>query len=237
MQINIGTESISWEPNLTFVGAKFDLLGNDEAACNYRTAQAQKVWFSWAEVFKVNHTSMDLRCRLLRNTVFSSALWTSQVWNLTKKQCTQLDSWAARLIAKTLKIRRNEGEEIGVFWRRLHRVGHHWMHKSGLTLNETRRGILHDFAGHLGRKEGGILALALRTRNLAWWRWHQSRHQSRHDGLHPKRFKAWRWEQQLVDGYGAAEQPDIFANEGWLEAANERAAWRTTRMNFCKLGV
>ena len=43
MQINIGAESISWEPNLTFAGAKLDLPGIDEAACNHRAAQAQKV--------------------------------------------------------------------------------------------------------------------------------------------------------------------------------------------------
>ena len=237
MQISIGAESISWEANLTFVGAKFDFLGNDGAACNYRTAQAEKVWFSWAGIFKVSNASMDLRCRLLRNTVFSSALWTSQVWNLTKKQCNQLDSWAARIIAKTFKIRKHEGQEMGFIFRRLRRVGHHWMQKSCLSLNQARRGILHDFAGHLGRKEGGILALALRTRSLAWRRWHQSRHQGRHDGLRPKRFKAWRWEQQLVDGYGNAAQPVIFINEGCLEAAADRASRKASRVTFCTLGV
>ena len=41
----------------------------------------------------------------------------------------------------------------------------------------------------------------------------------------------------MVDGYGTAEQPDIFINEGWLEEAEDRTSWRASRMTFCMLGV
>ena len=60
-------------------------------------------------------------------------------------------------------------------WKRLHRAGHSWMGKFGGSLNYRRRLQLHSFAGHSARRQAGDVFDALRTRCLAWWRYHQAR--------------------------------------------------------------
>jgi hypothetical protein len=55
------------------------------------------------------------------------------------------------------------------------------------------------------------------------------------DGLHPKRFRAWRWEQQLVIFYGEIEEEFILNNAGWLERAQNKEHWRLIRHSFCDL--
>ena len=127
-------------------------------------------------------------------------------------------------------------EELGQYWRRLHRFGHGLLQLNGGGLGVRRLKALHGYAGHLARSAGTI-GTALRTRCLSWWRFQQEAHKGERYGLHPRRFKAWRWEQQLVDGYGTVEQPNIFINDGWLEAAADRTSWKASRRNFCTRGV
>ena len=95
----------------------------------------------------------------------------------------------------------------------------------GFNLRGSTR--LHSFAGHVARSSHVLTQTALHTRCLAWWRFRQARYHSKFDGIHPKRFKTWRWESQLTCHYGKAESEDIWSNVGWMQAAQERDSWKT----------
>ena len=76
-----------------------------------------------------------------------------------------------------------------------------------------------------------MLHCALRTRNLDWRR-HQLGFSS---GLrHPKRFKAWRWEEQLADFYGEVDSFDVAENAGWLLCAQQRVEWKSREADFSR---
>jgi hypothetical protein len=124
--LDVDGECISWESDITFVGSRLDLLGNDEAALHYRLAQAEKVWHSWSSILRVRDVSTNMRMRTLRGAVFESALWTSQAWNLTQKQISHFNSWGARIVSKLLCCKPRPDEDMGDFYRRMYREGHHW---------------------------------------------------------------------------------------------------------------
>ena len=225
-------DSIAWEQSITFVGCVIDICGNDGAAIAYRQAQATKSFYKWAKVLQSPFASVRRRLSLFVTVVGASALWLAETWHPTKSQRESFQSWGARMCARVIRLRSKPSDEPGQHWRRLHRVGHSLLHRIGGGLNTRRLQRLHSFAGHAARASGGILSQALRTRNLAWWRFHQSRYENRRDGLHPKRFRAWRWEAQLVDVYGETENADTSSNSGWLERAQDRDAWRISCGTF-----
>ena len=77
-----------------------------------------------------------------------------------------------------------------------------------------------------------MLISALHVRCLAWWRYEQARHNNRLNGVHPKRFKVWRWESQLTEHYGEEESRDAFANVGWMLRAQDRDKWKSSLAGF-----
>ena len=133
-----------------------------------------------------------------------------------------MDSWGARLIARVARIGCNENEDIGQYWRRLHRSGHALLQLYGGSPNWRRCKTLHRFAGHLARSIDATLSSALHTRCIAWWRYRQQRHLVQH----PRRFKTWRWESQLADYYGEAQTVNAYANVGWMLQAQQRNLWK-----------
>ena len=120
-------------------------------------------------------------------------------------------------MAREVGTKRSPMEDVGGYWRRLHRKGHACLRTVGGSVTKRRRKRLHRYAGHL----------ALRTRSLAWWRFRQRRFVSKHCGLHPKRFSALsRWEAQLTATHGEAETADVELNVGWLALASDRLGWK-----------
>ena len=232
VQLNLSGGRLPWEAQITFVGAIFNLGGNDGAALEHRLAQANKVFYRWAPYLQFRQASVQKRVRLLCGTVFLSALWLGEVWLLTRQQARRLSSWGARLSARTVLVQRRGCEDMGQYWRRLHRVGHQWLRQLGGSLDRRRAARVHSFAGHAARNNGSMVHQALHTRPLSWWRYAQARHTSRHDGLHPKRFKVWRWESQLTAFYGEVPSPDAFENVGWLLEAQDRIAWKQSLERF-----
>ena len=73
-----------------------------------------------------------------------------------------------------------------------------------------------------------LVASALRTRCLAWWRFYQEKRLRQHPG----RFKVWRWESQLERVYGQVSSPFFDDNVGWMEHAQDRRRWRALSSNF-----
>ena len=165
-------------------------------------------------------------------TVFSSALWLSETWLLTKQQRLRLDSWGARITARVARVARCSEDDVGQHWRHLHRTGHQLLLNLGGGLDWRRASRLHSFAGHCARSTSGLVPVALRTRRLAWWRYRQARYPGRNDGLHPKRFKVWRWESQLSGHYGEEECRDPTNNVGWMLLAQCRDTWRQSLRGF-----
>ena len=229
--LKIAGAKLPWEQSITFVGGILCLSGNDGLAMEHRLAQAEKNYFRWAAVLK-SDAPLRRRLELLSENVFSSALWLSETWVLTKKQQSRLGSWGARMVARVGNLQRGAAEDIGQYWRRLHRFGHSWLRSMGGNLDFRRLCRLHSYAGHLARTSNCFLQSALRTRCLAWWRFRQRRYHSRVDGLHPKRFKVWRWEAQIVHWHGESEVESCNENAGCMQAAQDREAWKTSEAVF-----
>ena len=162
----------------------------------------------------------------------AALLWLCETWNPTQAQAKRLNSWAARMFSRVVRTKRQFDEDPIDHWRRLHRVGHGLLRVHGGSINACRRGKLHSFAGHIARDHGCVASTALRTRSLAWWRFFQT------NGAftHPHRFKAWRWEQQLVSFYGEAKSVFIDEDVGWLARAQLRNEWKASGKKFMHSG-
>ena len=197
-KFSVNGAALSWEKHICFVGSVLNLAGNDGPALELRLTQAEKTFHRWRPYLQATGVHAGRRMTLLRKAVFSSALWLSETWTLTKQQQKRLKSFGARLAARTCLIRRKDGEDLGQFWRRMHRSGHSLLGSSGGSLERSRATRLHAFAGHMARSQQDLLISVLRVRCLAWWRYRQARHKNKHNGVHPKRFKAWCWESQLT---------------------------------------
>ena len=231
--LSFGADSVAWESSLTFVGTILDLNGNDGLAIAYRRAQATKVYFKWKQVLLCPNASLKCRVELLAKTVLPAVLWLSETWHPTRRQAHALNSWAARLIAQIVGVRRRPDDELASFWRRLHRVGHYWLDLFGGSVDLRRRRRLHGFAGHLARAGDGLARDALRTRSLAWWRHFQGRALI----SHPGRFNAWRWEDQLEVVYGQTCSLFVDINVGWMAEAQDRRRWRDYEDAFAKFSA
>ena len=223
-----GQDEVVWERSLTFVGTVLDLCGNDAAAIDYRLAQATKVFHKWRKILQCPFATMRCRIDLTCKTVFAAFLWLSETWHPTKRQRSHMESWGARMVARVSRAQRKTDEPPNEFWRRLHRTGHAWLKTLGGGITCQRRRRLHAFAGHLARTSEGPLRVALRSRPLAWWRYHQSRGTA----IHPSRFHVWRWEEQLSNFYGEAESNDGTVDVGWMHRATDRARWREGEAKF-----
>jgi hypothetical protein len=199
--------------HIVFVGTILDFSGNCRGAIDHRMAQAEKAYHRCKLVLFCRCVSLRRRVHLAARAVLVSLLWLAETWHVTKAQDNLLGSWGARLMARVAGVRRNAGEEIGQFWRRLHRVGHNWMRFLGGGVPVRRRLQLHRFAGHCARLGSGLVRVALRTSCLAWWRFQQNRFHSKWHGLHPRRFYCWRWEAQFADIYGDSEVCDPYTED------------------------
>ena len=108
-------------------------------------------------------------------------------------------------------------------------MGHKWLSLTGGGLDVRRLMKLQSDAGHLARRPHGLLWDALRTRRLAWWRYHQFRSAQ---SMHQRRFHAWRWEAQIADFLGEGESNDPSSPVGWMQRALDRSGWKRTLSTF-----
>ena len=220
--------ALDWESQLTFVGTVLDVCGNDGGAIDYRLAQATKVFFKWRSILQCSSASLMSRVTLFTKTVLMALLWLSETWYPTKRQRFRLESWCARMVARVCRLKRRQDEELGDYWKRMHRTGRRWLRVCGGGADACRRRRLHGFAGHISRAPLSIAGQALRTRSLAWWRHFQARNLA----THPRRFHPWRWESQLEVVYGRATSIFIDEDVGWMAIAADRAEWRAREKCF-----
>ena len=228
--LRFGTDFVVWESSMTFVGTIMQPGGNDSLAIMHRLSQATKAFYKWQQILQCPDASITCRIHLALSTFLTALLWLCETWNPTIAQRKRLNSWGARMFARVLRVRRQTGEDGLEYWRRLHRNGHAILTKFGGSIDYRRRQQLHSFAGHLARASGGLPSDALRTRSMAWWRYFQQTKAF----SHPARFRAWRWEQQLVAHYGEAKSVFIDENVGWMEEAQHRGSWRIQRDIFAR---
>ena len=93
------------------------------------------------------------------------------------------------------------------WWRRFHRVGHEVLKKRSQSLSNMAERLIHRWAGHVARlPTNHWLAEVVRARAVQCWRWAQQRHTDKWTGVHPKRFKIFRWEDQLCKRHSEGAQ-------------------------------
>jgi hypothetical protein len=229
-ELRFGTDLVLWEPSMTFVGTIIQPGGNDNLAIMHRLSQATKVFHKWKPILQCPDASLKCRVELGIGTFLAALSWLCETWNPTKAQRKRLNSWGARMFSRVVRVRRHADEDSLDHWRRLHRRGHSILAQFGGSIDFRRRQQLHSFAGHTARADDGLPSVALRTRSLAWWRHFQQSGAF----VHPARFRAWRWEQQLVSYYGEAKSLFIDEDVGWLAKAQQRGSWRSHRDVFAQ---
>ena len=105
--------------------------------------------------------------------------------------------------------------------------------KYTVATNIMRRLRVHQWAGHLARmKPEQIAAQAMRCRGMQWWRWRQGQHHCKWTGVHPQRFRAWRWQSQIANVYGDGYAENHLDNTGWLAQAQQRNDWKSMELDF-----
>ena len=131
-------------------------------------------------------------------------------------------------------VRRYQDEDLGQYWRRLHREGHALMQRYDLNPVHQYRRMLHRFAGHTARApESSVAKQALLVRPMAWWREVQLLWGGKWSGLHPRRFNCWRWEAQLTGYYGdVPAQVCSPLHVGWMARAQDRSLWKSSESAF-----
>ena len=224
--LTVGGFELKWVKSLTFVGTVINFSGN-------RLAQAAKSLGAWRQIQRSPRVALKKRLKLLISTVFASALWLSETWLPTKQQREHLTSWGSRMASSIAGFSsRLAAMNVAQFWRALHRRGHRLLAGMCTTLDGRRLSRLHSFARHLARSSVPDLSLLHRTRCLFWWRREQARYHSKYDGLHPKRFKCWRWESQITAFYGEPHLPDDGSDTGWTAMATDKTFWKDDQGNF-----
>jgi hypothetical protein len=229
---------IPWSSSITFVGAVLEFGGHDARALQYRIGQAMKQFTTWAPLLQSKWLPLADRFKAYKAALCTSVTWLSSTWHLTVAQENHLRSWAARLAARVVGITRCPDEEMGQFWRRLHREGHKLLIRFDADPVRMYRTQVHRLGGHLARmSEDKIPKQALLTRPLSWWRFQQTGWTDRHSGLHPRRFNCWRWEAHFEEYYGAATLLNADGSPlsvGWLHRAQDRDIWKQSEATFVK---
>ena len=81
--------------------------------------------------------------------------------------------------------------------------------------------------GHVARlPTNHWLAEVVRARAVQCWRWAQQRHTDKWTGVHPKRFKIFRWEDQLCRWHSEGCTQNPWENTEWWKDAQDRLSWR-----------
>ena len=234
--LTVNGVQLEWRRSLTFVGTVLEFGGHDADALQYRIGQAMKQFGAWAPLLLCKWLPLKARMKAFKVALISSVTWLSSTSRLTVAQERHLSSWAARTAARIGGVRRGQNEDMGQFWRRMHRSGHQLLRDYDADPVSMHRLLVHRLAGHLARlPDSSVPHTALVTRPLAWWRHAQSEWTDRHSGLHPKRFHCWRWEGLLESWYGVAALPSADASAlecGWLQLAQDREGCKAGESAF-----
>ena len=137
-------------------------------------------------------------------------------------------------------LKRYHAEQIGPWWRRLHREGKKFMEKGKVDLVKSVKGTNFNFAGHLARLQPeDTLKKVLTARNIAQWRFLQAQATSRTHARtaggssHPRRFNALRrWESPFEKHFGVYESQSPEFLVGWMQVAQDRDEWKKRRVSF-----
>ena len=130
-----------------------------------------KQFGAWAPLLLSKWLPIDARMKAFKTALISSVTWLSSTWRLTASQESHLGSWAARTAARIYGVDRKLGEDMGQFWRRLHRAGHQLIRDHDADPVRMHRLLAHRLAGHIARlSSASVPHQAMVTRSLAWWR-------------------------------------------------------------------
>ena len=229
--ISVVGQHVVWTPEIIFLGSAITLTGNDEAAIRARMQKATQTFREWAPVLTNSRLPVEARAEAYKTSVMASFCWQAQNWTPTVKQYKFMSSWASRQGASMKLLQRHPEEEIGQWWRRLHRDGKRFMDVNNLNVVNKVKEAKYNFAGHVARMDPqDIVNQILHVRPLAWWRYQQSlpsnstSHRAR---PHTQRFNALRrWESSLEICWGSCTAPSAQDVVGWMHAAQDRDRWR-----------
>lgn len=151
LTLEVGSSDVPWQATLVFVGVALDLSGSSTAAINYRMQQGMNAMHRWKPLLCSRWLPLAQRAKLLPIAIWTSLLWGASTWTPTKAMADRVASWGARAMSTVANIRRAPAEEIGQWWRRLHRQGYRLLQKYTVAPDIVRKLNAHRWAGHLAR--------------------------------------------------------------------------------------
>ena len=152
---------------------------------------------------------------LLGEILRAVGLWCACVWHLIQKQKKQLRAFQTKLMRKFITVKDTGmlDETMGKLGRKIR----YWKMKAGwVDLVKLQEKLVHNWGGHVARMES-YRTDSLTTRVLAWRdrRWLLTTTSRNGCQMHGRRFRVWRWEQQIYEKYG----------ENWRNLALDKDAW------------
>ena len=214
---------------MTFVGTVINFSGNGGEAILHRLAQARKCLGAWRHFLRSPRVALKKRLKLLISTVFASALWLPETWVPTKQPREHLTSWGVRMASSIAGVPSSPCSYgcrsilESPISKRSPTLCQHECHARRPTSVE---------AAHLCRAFSKIERSGPVLRCLSWWRREQARYHSKYDGLHPKRFKCWRWESQITASYVELHLPDDGSDTGWMATAKDKITQKENQEHF-----
>ena len=172
--LRVNEHTMKWSESITFVGAKIEMVSHSSASMVNRIQAASSVFEKWRSILCDTKLDLQKRVKCFKTSVLSSLQWQSGSWTLTKGQEAHLKSWGARLHANMLGVKRNESEDMGQYWRRMHKEGHKCMEMYSSSPCQAYKVQKHRMAGHFTRlPEDSVVNQVLNCRDLSWWRGQQ----------------------------------------------------------------
>ena len=238
--LTIGPVVVKWTKDFELLGSMITLAGNDASAIKHRMMKATKTYNEWKPILENKRLPSEARMNAYKVSVLSSLAWCSQTWTPTEKQFDKMRSWNSRHGSCMKFMKRYHTEDLGQWWRRLHKEGKRYMAQGKVDVVSFVKGTKFNFAGHLARLDSqDVMKQVLMARSLAGWR-HKQKLQSARPHVrvaggssHPKRFNALRrWETAFENFFGMREMQNPGDLVGWMSVAQNRDEWKKKRASF-----
>jgi hypothetical protein len=197
------------------LGTILSFDGRNSAEIKDRMNKAERAFWANRTSFINKSNNIVSKLKLLAEILRAVGLWCACVWHLTQKQKSQLRALQTKLMRKFITVK-----DTGMLDETMGKLGRkigYWKRKAGwVDIDKLQEKLVHNWGGHVARMET-YRPDSLTTRVLAWRdrRWLLATTSRNGCQMHGRRFRVWRWEQQIYEKHG----------ENWRKLALDKDAW------------